>query len=74
MIDTFCIRDQKGANHFGTCAGCGKDASEEPLMVRYYFHYSVIGKTNGITVCLCPKCGKEMYEKIGNRRLINEDV
>ena len=45
-------------SRFGTCLGCGKDASEDPEMVRATLIHSTGMYTNGGSLCLCGECRK----------------
>ena len=64
MIRLNYLADLKGADKFGSCIACGKSAKEDKKMVRVIFTRNNYGNQNGLVLCLCDECRKELYYKI----------
>lgn len=64
MIKVEYLADQEGANRIGSCVSCGKYCEDDPKMVRVFLGHKKTGFLQGMQICLCDKCRRELYEKI----------
>ena len=60
MVEISFLKDEKGANKFGTCGSCGKNSGDDPLMKRI----KVGSGGNHTSICLCYECYKKMASDI----------
>ena len=64
MIKVQYLTDCEGLDRIGTCASCGKNSSEDPLMVSVKFERNVDHGWNGTIVFLRDECRKLLYQTI----------
>jgi hypothetical protein len=61
MVIVEYLADRNGAESYGSCAGCCKSAKDDPKMVAVSISNQY---KQGVTITLCDKCRRELYEKI----------
>ncbi len=61
MIKIKYLVDYKDSERFGNCISCGKSSKEDLKMVRVRFSPN---GNKAISICLCDKCRRLLYEKI----------